>query len=107
MQRAAAQELVANGRLFRDEWDVLIGHYLGVDHAGHTHGVETPEMLAKVAQTDAQVVEVRGVGPLRLRTNRVSAQRRLPVKFAVADGQRLTHNCLGTCGKQVAYRCCG
>lgn len=68
MKRAAAQELVANGRLFRDEWDVLIGHYLGVDHAGHTHSVETPEMLAKVAQMDAQVVEVRSVGPVCLRS---------------------------------------
>ena len=50
---------MTKGRLFRGDWDVIIGHYLGVDHAGHTHGVETPEMLAKVQQMDAQIVEVR------------------------------------------------
>lgn len=36
-------------------WDVAVGHYLGVDHAGHAHGVGSPEMGAKLAQIDADV----------------------------------------------------
>ena len=46
----------AGARAFgRGTWDVVIGHGLGVDHAGHIFGVETPEMGAKVAQMDAAV----------------------------------------------------
>jgi predicted AlkP superfamily pyrophosphatase or phosphodiesterase len=41
---------------------VLIGHYLGADHAGHTHGVRSPQMAAKLAQMDAQVATVIGAG---------------------------------------------
>lgn len=39
-------------------WDVLIGHYLGVDHAGHTDDVFAPTMAAKLAQLDAEVAQV-------------------------------------------------
>lgn len=41
-------------------WGVLIGHYLGVDHAGHSHGVRSAQMASKVAQMDAQVAAVIG-----------------------------------------------
>ena len=49
-------------------WDVLIAHYLGVDHAGHAHGVSSPEMLAKLRQLDGEVEAaaralVAGAGP--------------------------------------------
>lgn len=44
-------------------WDVLIGHGLGVDHAGHAHGVCSTQMLAKVTQMDALVEEVAGETP--------------------------------------------
>jgi hypothetical protein len=27
------------------EWDILVGHFLGVDHAGHTFGVESAAMV--------------------------------------------------------------
>ncbi len=40
------------------EWDVLIGHYLGVDHAGHTYGVASQQMTDKVMQMDEQVAHV-------------------------------------------------
>ncbi|KAF2640899.1 hypothetical protein P280DRAFT_427268 [Massarina eburnea CBS 473.64] len=33
-------------------WDVLIGHYLGVDHAGHRYGPDHPAMNAKLNQMD-------------------------------------------------------
>lgn len=41
-------------------WDVLIGHYLGVDHAGHSHGVASRQMEAKLGQMDDQVSQVLG-----------------------------------------------
>ncbi len=46
------------------EWDVLVAHYLGVDHAGHAHGVRSAAMAAKLAQMDRQVTSVaRARGP--------------------------------------------
>ncbi|KAF2146155.1 uncharacterized protein K452DRAFT_242762 [Aplosporella prunicola CBS 121167] len=34
------------------KWDVLIGHYLGVDHAGHRYGPDHSAMTAKLQQMD-------------------------------------------------------
>ncbi|PVH98746.1 hypothetical protein DM02DRAFT_565880 [Periconia macrospinosa] len=34
------------------KWDVVIGHYLGVDHAGHRYGPDHPAMNAKLNQMD-------------------------------------------------------
>lgn len=34
------------------KWDVLFGHYLGVDHAGHRYGPDHPAMTAKLNQMD-------------------------------------------------------
>ncbi|CAG9467422.1 unnamed protein product [Pedinophyceae sp. YPF-701] len=36
-------------------WDVVIGHYLGVDHAGHVGSVDTPTMAAKLAEIDQHI----------------------------------------------------
>ncbi|KAK5147490.1 mannose-ethanolamine phosphotransferase gpi13 [Rachicladosporium monterosium] len=33
-------------------WDVIIGHYLGVDHAGHRYGPNHPAMHEKLKQMD-------------------------------------------------------
>nr|POE93079.1 gpi ethanolamine phosphate transferase 3 [Quercus suber] len=33
-------------------WDVIIGHYLGVDHAGHRYGPDHPAMAEKLGQMD-------------------------------------------------------
>ncbi|KAI1128070.1 GPI ethanolamine phosphate transferase 3-like protein [Nemania abortiva] len=35
------------------EWDITIGHLLGVDHAGHRYGPNHPAMTAKLQQMDA------------------------------------------------------
>eukprot|EP00236_Picocystis_salinarum_P005136 CAMPEP_0113932350 /NCGR_PEP_ID=MMETSP1159-20121227/7066_1 /TAXON_ID=88271 /ORGANISM="Picocystis salinarum" /LENGTH=658 /DNA_ID=CAMNT_0000933453 /DNA_START=1544 /DNA_END=3519 /DNA_ORIENTATION=+ /assembly_acc=CAM_ASM_000767 len=35
-----------------NEWDVLIGHFLGVDHAGHIFSVDDEEMAKKLDQMD-------------------------------------------------------
>jgi hypothetical protein len=50
-------------RLPPTHWDVFIGHYLGVDHAGHAGGVAgNPAMAAKLAQLDGQVAAIAGAG---------------------------------------------
>ncbi|XP_078530797.1 GPI ethanolamine phosphate transferase 3, catalytic subunit isoform X1 [Lissotriton helveticus] len=33
-----------------DEWDILIAHFLGVDHCGHKHGPDHPETAKKLLQ---------------------------------------------------------
>lgn len=39
-------------------WDVLFGHYLGVDHAGHRYGPDHPAMAAKLTQMDGVLRKV-------------------------------------------------
>ncbi|XP_039074538.1 GPI ethanolamine phosphate transferase 3 isoform X2 [Hyaena hyaena] len=39
-----------------NEWDMLIAHFLGVDHCGHKHGPHHPEMAKKLSQMD-QVIQ--------------------------------------------------
>ncbi|GKZ25718.1 hypothetical protein AbraIFM66951_004473 [Aspergillus brasiliensis] len=39
-------------------WDVIIGHFLGVDHVGHRFGPGHPEMRAKLVQMNEIVREV-------------------------------------------------
>ncbi|KAL4543821.1 hypothetical protein Ndes2437B_g01633 [Nannochloris sp. 'desiccata'] len=41
-----------------DTWDALIAHYLGVDHAGHAHGVESVRMQQKLMQMDEHIAAV-------------------------------------------------
>jgi phosphatidylinositol glycan class O len=36
----------------KSDWDVAIGHCLGVDHAGHRYGPNHPEMTKKLRQMD-------------------------------------------------------
>eukprot|EP00069_Balaena_mysticetus_P008342 bmy_19678T0 len=44
------------------EWDVLITHFLGVDHCGHKHGPHHPEMAKKLSQMD-QVIHPTALFP--------------------------------------------
>ncbi|KAI1312128.1 GPI ethanolamine phosphate transferase 3-like protein [Xylaria venustula] len=39
----------------RGEWDITVGHLLGVDHAGHRYGPNHPAMTSKLQQMDAFV----------------------------------------------------
>ena len=39
--------------LKENDWDVLISHFLGVDHCGHKFGPNHPEMAAKLTQMDS------------------------------------------------------
>ncbi|KAL4918061.1 hypothetical protein BDW62DRAFT_182272 [Aspergillus aurantiobrunneus] len=40
------------------KWDMIFGHYLGVDHAGHRYGPNHPAMAAKLNQMDQTIREV-------------------------------------------------
>ncbi|KAI9864579.1 MAG: mannose-ethanolamine phosphotransferase gpi13 [Trichoglossum hirsutum] len=42
------------------KWDVIIGHYLGVDHAGHRYGPDHPAMAAKLQQMDGVIRQLVG-----------------------------------------------
>ena len=44
-------------------WDVLIAHYLGVDHAGHAHGVASEQMVTKLQQMDDHIRQVGAEQP--------------------------------------------
>ncbi|KAL2530676.1 Alkaline-phosphatase-like family protein [Forsythia ovata] len=47
--------------LYKEDWDVLIAHFLGVDHAGHIFGVDSSPMIEKLEQYNEilkKVVEV-------------------------------------------------
>ncbi|KAH8695088.1 putative phosphoethanolamine N-methyltransferase [Talaromyces proteolyticus] len=39
-------------------WDVIFGHYLGVDHAGHRYGPDHPAMAEKLKQMDKVIRDV-------------------------------------------------
>ncbi|MFS8024054.1 putative alkaline-phosphatase-like, core domain superfamily [Helianthus anomalus] len=41
--------------LYDDDWDVLIAHFLGVDHAGHIFGVDSVQMIDKLQQYNEQL----------------------------------------------------
>ncbi|XP_065624114.1 uncharacterized protein LOC112008988 [Quercus suber] len=43
--------------LYEEDWDVLIAHFLGVDHAGHIFGVDSTPMIEKLEQYNA-ILEV-------------------------------------------------
>ncbi|KAI3337362.1 GPI ethanolamine phosphate transferase 3-like protein [Xylariaceae sp. AK1471] len=44
----------------RGEWDITIGHLLGVDHAGHRYGPNHPAMTAKLQQMDTFIRRLAG-----------------------------------------------
>ncbi|KKK14284.1 hypothetical protein P175DRAFT_0511231 [Aspergillus ochraceoroseus IBT 24754] len=40
------------------KWDVIFGHYLGVDHAGHRYGPNHPAMASKLNQMDQTIRDI-------------------------------------------------
>lgn len=42
----------------RKKWDILIGHFLGVDHAGHQYGPNHPAMTSKLRQMDSVLRDI-------------------------------------------------
>uniref|UniRef100_A0A5S6QEN9 GPI ethanolamine phosphate transferase 3, catalytic subunit n=1 Tax=Trichuris muris TaxID=70415 RepID=A0A5S6QEN9_TRIMR len=41
-----------------NDWDVLIAHFLGVDHCGHKYGPNHPQMARKLSQMDDMIKNV-------------------------------------------------
>ncbi|XP_057674080.1 GPI ethanolamine phosphate transferase 3 [Corythoichthys intestinalis] len=41
-----------------DQWDILVAHFLGVDHCGHTFGPDHPAMADKLVQMDGVIRSV-------------------------------------------------
>ena len=46
------------GVIASNDWALVVAHYLGVDHVGHTHGPGHPAMAAKLTQLDASLAAV-------------------------------------------------
>lgn len=44
--------------LQNDDWDLLVAHYLGVDHAGHRYGPNHPEMARKLNETNSRLRKI-------------------------------------------------
>lgn len=44
--------------LRKPDWDVLIAHFLGVDHCGHRYGPSHPEMASKLTQINGAITQV-------------------------------------------------
>lgn len=44
--------------LQKNDWDVLIAHFLGVDHCGHRYGPRHPEMKRKLNEMDGMLRKV-------------------------------------------------
>ncbi|KAJ4802575.1 GPI ethanolamine phosphate transferase 3 [Rhynchospora pubera] len=59
VDNGVAQHLVP--WLHRQDWDVLIGHFLGVDHAGHIFGVDSQPMVQKLEQINAILQNVTDI----------------------------------------------
>ncbi|XP_078435791.1 alkaline-phosphatase-like family protein isoform X2 [Wolffia australiana] len=62
--------------LHREDWDVLIAHFLGMDHAGHIFGVDSTPMIEKLEQYNSILEDVIGIlrnhsGPGGLHDNTV------------------------------------
>ncbi|CAK1584630.1 unnamed protein product [Parnassius mnemosyne] len=47
----------------KDDWDLLVAHYLGVDHAGHRYGPNHPEMARKLQETNARLQKMIDILP--------------------------------------------
>lgn len=49
--------------LTNDDWDILVAHYLGVDHAGHRYGPNHPEMTRKLNETNTRLEKILQILP--------------------------------------------
>lgn len=47
----------------KDDWDLLVAHYLGVDHAGHRYGPNHPEMTRKLDETNTRLQKIINMIP--------------------------------------------
>lgn len=61
---AAAAAAATWATVVGDDWDVLVAHFLGVDHCGHRFGPDHPAMAAKLTQMDGVIRWVSPQQPL-------------------------------------------
>ncbi|CAH2042330.1 unnamed protein product, partial [Iphiclides podalirius] len=47
----------------KDDWDLLVAHYLGVDHAGHRYGPNHPEMTRKLQEVNTRLQKIIEILP--------------------------------------------
>lgn len=47
--------LVSALTVMGSDWDVLVAHFLGVDHCGHRFGPDHPAMADKLTQMDGVI----------------------------------------------------
>ncbi|CAI5961298.1 unnamed protein product [Closterium sp. NIES-65] len=74
--------------LNRDDWDLLIGHFLGVDHVGHTFAVDSPIMDTKLDQMNQMMLDV--VAAMKAQAHRGGRHERSLLLFMSDHGQTLT-----------------
>lgn len=74
--------------IYIGEWDVLIAHFLGVDHVGHTYGPSHPAMASKLTQMDHALREVVAHIEVRLHVARTyvwTLAREMNCLFSLSD----------------------
>ncbi|XP_041984502.1 GPI ethanolamine phosphate transferase 3 isoform X2 [Aricia agestis] len=49
--------------LKKDDWELLVAHYLGVDHAGHRYGPNHAEMARKLSETNDRLEKIIEILP--------------------------------------------
>lgn len=76
------------GVIQRGDWDVLVAHYLGVDHAGHAHGVDSEPMMKKLRQIDSSIR--RTVESIKAQSHKGGLYEDTLVLVAGDHGQTLT-----------------
>lgn len=47
-----------SNELAKDDWSLLVAHYLGVDHCGHKHGPMHPEMIRKLTEMNTVIEKI-------------------------------------------------
>lgn len=47
----------------KDDWGLLVAHYLGVDHAGHRYGPNHPEMARKLNEVNRRLEKIINILP--------------------------------------------
>ncbi len=47
-----------NGELNSEDWDVLLLHYLGLDHIGHLAGPRSPLVKPKLEEMDSIIKQI-------------------------------------------------
>lgn len=75
--------------LKRGDWDVLILHYLGLDHIGHISGPNSPLIGHKLSEMDSVLMKIH---TSLLSKVRLTVVHRMMMKVLVASIPRMNRN---------------